>query len=468
MIFESSSGSFSSSPAHLVSQMSDPAALANLCSPFLAGDAMLPEAFRTSLVQTGLVPNLKKSIRNGEMAKFQNVPKLVRIICDNLGDEGLDMVVDDILPTIASCYFSVPNKDKRAFLDLYLNAVSSIPSRQRDEVLVNIISEFASATDFRKRVLAVHLITLVRRHHRVSAIFKDLSSDRVPSVRAVVVASLPNCNFDLPLIEEVLTNAARDYSFQVRNTAAGVLGPVEPKLVGLYVELLENSSTMERALDSFACMVEANGLGSILNAFMQAIRAYPEKCATVMVSYSSVIDSCEQKLWYKCAKLVRHVPTFIRKLYEFSKLFELRKLFLKFLNVKDMKDWRERWLYARQAALFASDFPDKILDIALVFAHDEAACVRSESAKIFVALYEKDQSKAESICVLLKCSWQQRMVLAKVISEAKLPVAFWEAGKSLAKDPVSNVKCCFAREIKESQYYRIFFSDDAEATEKSA
>ena len=239
-MFASSSGSFSASPALLLSQMSDPTALNTLCRPFLAGESVFPETFGLNAVETYLMPNLKSAISNRETEKFVSVPKLVRIIVDNVGEEGLSLVVEDLLPTIVMHYLNDPAHYAHNFQDLYLNVLSSIPSRFRDDVLCDIISDFSASTDFRLRVMAVQVITLVRKHSRVSAVFKALSLDRIVNVRVSVVGALPNCNFDAPLIEYVLTNATRDFSFHVRNAAASVFGSVAPKLVGPYLELLGN------------------------------------------------------------------------------------------------------------------------------------------------------------------------------------------------------------------------------------
>ena len=459
-MFASSSGSFSASPALLLSQMSDPTALNTLCRPFLAGESVFPETFGLNAVETYLMPNLKSAISNRETEKFVSVPKLVRIIVDNVGEEGLSLVVEDLLPTIVMHYLNDPAHYAHNFQDLYLNVLSSIPSRFRDDVLCDIISDFSASTDFRLRVMAVQVITLVRKHSRVSAVFKALSLDRIVNVRVSVVGALPNCNFDAPLIEYVLTNATRDFSFHVRNAAASVFGSVAPKLVGPYLELLGNSSTMESALDSFCLVVEENGLEPLLNVFVCAIRAYPEKCARMIVECSKRIEMCEQRLLFRCAKMLRHLPEFIARLHQFSGAFETKRPFLKFFAIGRMRTWREKLLYAQQAVLFVEDLGCEMLEVAVEFADDSAACVREQSVKIFVALFNLDQTMADAIGTALRDNWHMRLVLAKVIAETKLPVAFWEAAKVLANDSVPNVREALANGILGTPYYEVFFAQE--------
>lgn len=457
-MFESASGSFPASPALLLSQMSDPTFLSNLCSPFLAGP-ILPDSFGMNLVENGLIPSIKQSIQSKETTKFQNVPKLVKIIIDNLGEAGLSIVVDDLLASISNCYLASPQMNTEEYLDLYVDTISAIPSRYRDDVLVSLVSQFIQSSDFKLRVLAVSLITLVRRNTRVEDAFRTLSSDSVPAVRLAVVNSLPNCNFNGPLIDSILSKAARDTCDQIRNSVASIIGSVSPHLNDLYIDLLTNPLSMEHALDSFSVMVESSGFEKFINAFASASSIYPEKCAQVLISCAPSVDQCEHRFIYKCAKIFRHVPLFITNLHSFSQSFENKRIFLKFFAVSQMENWRERLLYAQQAVLFVKDLGSSMFDIAVAFSNDEVASVRTESVRIFVELYQTDPSLAERIASLYESGWQQRLVLAKVIGETNLPPAFWEVAKILAVDSVPNVKYCLARSIETTPYFSVFFND---------
>lgn len=457
-MFESASGSFPASPALLLSQMSDPMFLSNLCSPFIA-DPILPDSFGMSLVENGLIPSIKQSIQSKETSKFQNVPKLVKIIIDNLGEAGLSIVVDDLLTSISNCYLTFPQNSAEDFMDLYINTISAVPSRYRDDVLVSFVSEFIQSSDFRLRILAVNLVTLVRRITRVDDAFQTLSIDVNPAVRVAVINALPNCNFNGSLVDSILSRAVRDSCEQVRDSAASVIGSVAPHLCDIYIELLTAKSSMSRALDSFPAMVESSGFQKFVAAFSSAISEYPEKCSQQLIACAPAVDQCEHRALYKCGKSFRHIHHFISNLHAFSRSFENKRIFLRFFNVSRMSNWRERLLYAQQAVLFVKDLGADMFDIAVDFSKDDVASVRTESVRIFVELYQTNPTLAERISSLSDSGWQQRLVLAKVISETGLPPAFWEAAKTLATDSVPNVKHCLARGIKTTPYFSVFFSD---------
>ena len=443
--------SLSASPTLILSQMSDPTTLSTLCSPFLHGIAISPDDFDLSHVKTDLIPSVKRTIITREVTKFANVPKLVKLIVDNFNTDGLSIVLDELLPTIVACNTSFPPVHAHDFQDLYLDALSALPSRVRDDVLVDVVTALSESPDFRLRILAVLVIMLVRSQSRVAMAFKSLALDRVPNVRSTAISALRNCNFDSFLVEYVLTNAARDFSFHVRNETASVIGFVAPKLVGPYLELLENSSTMERALDSLSLVVEENGLECLFNSLIRAIRAYPDKCAQLIVdcAVTGKIDASEHRLLFRLAKLLKHVPEFVVRLYQFSEVFEAKRRFLKFFTISRMRSMTEKVLYSQQAALFVKDLGSEMLPVAVGFARDDAACVRNESVKIFVALYDQDERMAERISAALLETLQMKLVLVKVIVALKAPVAFWEVARVLVYDSVMDVQSVLAEGVKD-------------------
>ena len=452
-MFGSSSGSFQSSPALLLSQMSDPTVLTRASAPFMP---ISPETFSLQIVETGLIPTIKHAIEHNEVDKFATIPKLVKIIIDNLDQAGITLV-DDLLMAIADCY--VARQNKQDYLDLFLNSISSVPSRCRDDVLVDFIDRFASSAAPELRVLAANSIAIVRRQASVIEIFTKLAVDEDEAVRSEIVVSLPDCNFDSETIDAVLENACVDASPRVRNAAASVIGTVAPHLTELYVSLLQSPETMATALDSFGAMVEYAGLAPLFLAFAHASQVYPEKCAVVLLECSHNPMVTDDNLLYRCAKLLRHVPAFITRLYEFSRCFEWRCGFLRLFRIDRMRSAEERLLYAEQAALFASEFGARLLDVALDFARDEVAEVRDASVKVLVALFLADQSTAETISLLLHEPTEQRLVLAKVIGETHLAPAFWDTAKVLSHDPVPAVRNCLSQGIVGTEYCGMFFQD---------
>jgi hypothetical protein len=428
-MFESSSGGFSASPTLLLSQINDPALLTTLCAPFLHSEVSA-DAFCLHFVTSTLVPRVQQAICSHSFPVLQNLPKLIRLIVDNYDSEGLDLVVADLLRPLARGY-SPESPDS---LNLYLDAVSSVPSRFRDRVLVDLVNEYYASDDPTLRILAANTATLVRKQRFVASQFQTLSTDDNEIVRAEGVKLLRNCHFDGPLIESILSNAAADSSEIVQRAAAAVFGEVAPLFVDLYIRLLENSVTMETALDSFISVARYSGFAAVAAAFSKAISVYPKKCARVLVEVSEAADPSDHLPLYSAALQLRHCPSFIKKLHEFSAPFEAKRPFRKFFKVETMKTPRERLLYARQAILFVPILGPDLLTAALAFAHDESPTVRFQSVGVLAELCRNDPALSAPISSLMRSAAEQRLVLAQVIVAVGPPTPFEKVARMLQRE----------------------------------
>jgi hypothetical protein len=399
--------------------------LATICFPFLHTD-VTTETFCLSLVTSSLVPNIQRAILAGDLAVLQNLPKLVRLIVDNYESDGLAIVLTDILPPIAA--FSADS----SFLVLYLDAVSSIPSRYRDSVLHDIVAECYESPSPSLRVLAAHAATLVRRRRLVAHFFETLSRDADPTVRVAVVLLLRTCHFDGSLIERVLTNAADDPSEKVQCAAAGVFGDVAPLLVVPYTKLLESPAASQAALESFPSMAQYAGFEPLAAAFASAAQRHPRKCAHILIDLAPTADPSEHQLLFRAALGLRHCPSLIKKLWQFSESFETKRPFARFFKVEKMLTSRERLLYARQCKLFVKDIGGKLLTAALAFAYDEEAEIRNQSIAILVELCKGEPALCEPIASLAKASREQKMVLESVGQAIGEPFPFRNIRNPLA------------------------------------
>jgi hypothetical protein len=107
-------------------------------------------------------------------ASLQNVPKLLHIIIDNYECDGLHITIDRVLAPLESDYFP---SALSALLDLYLDIVCSVPTRYRDDLMVELIERFGSATDPQSRILAADLILFVRKPGRIAHFWRNLADD---------------------------------------------------------------------------------------------------------------------------------------------------------------------------------------------------------------------------------------------------------------------------------------------------
>ena len=433
-MFESSSGSFTPSPSLLLSQMSDPSAvLSTLCGPFLKRE-INPESFGISLVRS-LIPNIKKSLLNRDPNAFSSLPRLVKLSIDNLGEDGLSLVTNEILPQIIELYLV-----DHTFIDLYCESVSSIPARFRDDVLVDSITKNSISADPNMRILAASIISLVRRYNRVIPQFMALSADPNADVRIAIVKALPNCNFDSPVIESIVKDAANDVSVEVRRAISEVIGYVAPYLQDTYIKLFEDVETQESALSSLGIMTNFSGFEFFYDTFVKSFENFPDTAATTLLQITSFIDPSEHRLLYKCAKKLRTNITFIKNFYQFTRAFENRDRFLKFFSDESYKDVNVRIQYCIQAQLFIDDFGIKLVPYALAFACDKSRTVRKQSVNVLIELIKKVPESKSLVLTLKTAPWMQRVVLAQLAKNLDKDPDFQNIIESLKNDRDERVR----------------------------
>lgn len=352
------SSSFSPSPAHMLSQMSDPTSLlSNLCSPFLTREISV-ENFGEDVVQILLIPNVKSSILNREFDSFKNIPELIKIIVDNLGEKQIEIVKKDILESIIDIYLAKGSEDEeRNIVNLYCDTISSISSRFRDDILVEYILLYSSSDNVKLRILAAILISLVRRNSRILSQFQMLVSDPSPEVRVTIVKSLPNYTFKEHLIESTLNFATNDESNLVRNAAASVFGILTPHLIEPYLVLLLDPETTVSALSCFQQMVSYSEFSIFYRSFIEVIKNFPKESSKSLLQIAPIVDPCEHRYLYKCAKMLRNEPTFVESFYQFTRCFYNKKKFLVFFDPKKMNNDTIK-LYEKQWEFFMKDLDE--------------------------------------------------------------------------------------------------------------
>lgn len=421
------SNSLDRSPSFLISQMGDPSIVSKLCKSFIKTE-IAPESFGSNFVNSALLPQIKSKIVSYDKEALPSLPKLIRLIADNLMDDGIFIIESEILGTIEQCYLQ--NGDQ-TYIDLYAEVCSSIPSVFRDETLIEEIDRFAASADSRLRVLAASIISLVRQNQRVSVQFKTLALDKVPKVRVTIIHSLINCNFDAPLTEYVVTHAIKDPSDQVRNAIASIVGNVSPYLFDEYQELLTDSTTTESALRSFAAIVNYHGFMPLYETFLSIIHSYSTTCAQVLIQIAPNVDPSELCVIFQCAKELTTNYHFISNMFTFSQSFKKKSPFLKFFYSEHAKDSKLMLLYAEQAIKFVDDFGEKLLTYAFDIADEDNSQIRKVAVRLLHAIYTKETSTGNEIAKLATGSMSQRIVMAKLIGKIGLTPQFAEATKIL-------------------------------------
>jgi hypothetical protein len=394
-----------------------------------------------------LIPQIQNSILQADFVSLQNVPRLVRIIIDNYERDGLQITIDRVLSPIQSDYFASASSP---LLDLYLDIVCSVPTRYRDDLMVELIERFGSATTPQSRILAANLIPLVRKAGRVTIFWRQLADDPDQKVRLEIIKKLPDCHFNCGDIESILNHAGESEDDEIRRTVALVVGTTAPQMINLYLKLLRHRPTMESALESLKLVCENSGFEILFRPFRDAIEFYPEKCTRILLQLVPIADPKDHMWLYKAARRLRHCHEFIKLLHFFSRFFDVKRPFLKFFKVSRMNNWKERLLYAEQCVHFVDCFGDDLLVPAFAFAHDEAECVRAQAVEILVEIYRNNPECGQAMTSLLKSPWQQRMVLAKVMTIVGIKPWFERAARVLKRDAVFDVRISLQSRLRPS------------------
>lgn len=442
-----------------LTQLTDPTFIARVCAPFLAYEIQ-PSALSPNLVLRDIIPAMKSAIKSSKHDTMPNVNLMIRFIIDYFQQEGMSIIIKEIMPALMGALLQCDLKTIMAQHNFFTDAFSSIPAQFRDGALIAIISRHSSAPDCKIRVIVINLITMVHDFSRVKTCFQSLSFDRVPTVRVAFVNGLAYCHFEQQVIDHFIHNAVRDQAVQVRNAAAQVIGLVAPYLIDDYLLLLQNNSTAESALSSLKSIVQANSLGSVYQDFVLALSSFPEKGINALLLTAPIVHPSEHLLLIKIAEQLKDNMLFVSKLSLFASIIGNAEPFFNYLWPNDGASWRIRYQLAHQARAFIPYFKSRLISLAIMYSEDEIAQIRNESVHIWKEIIKEDPEAINNLFQLLESKWQTRLVAAKVVSgEEIMSELAQEMAKILSKDSVSNVRYCLAKNLHGTKYFDMFFSD---------
>ncbi|OHT15363.1 hypothetical protein TRFO_14110 [Tritrichomonas foetus] len=439
-MMDSPNEGISSSPTFLISQLSDPSFISSICRPFINGD-IIPETFSLSYAENVLIPNVIHNINERNIDALNNIPDVAKLLVDNLGEDGLNLILQSVLPALQNCLRATSSTTSHDMMKLIGDTICSISTKYRDDVFVEVISKASSDTESKLRILAAYLIPLVHDSSRVLFNFRSLSLDRVTQVRCELLKNLPNCTFDESLLQYVLINASKDQNVVVRRAAAAIFGKVAPQKIDEFIPLLTNKETVKSALRSMKDIVIENGLTPLSIAFHDACYLEPELSAAVVLNVSRVVPDEEKRLVLKFAYLLKLTNNMITHLFKFSEIFPDKDFFVDMLEPDVVQQpWRSRRSMLEQARLFVPILGDKLARIAEIYSRDPVAMIRNLSVGLWIELIKFDESLTVDAKRLISEAWQTRLVLSKIIKEYGVSPHFEETFQILSKDEVSNVR----------------------------
>lgn len=445
------------SPQLLLPEITDPNFLNNICAPFY-GDYISNENFTVEFARNVIVPKAREHILSRDPATLKQVPTLVKLLIDNLHEDGLNLVTKEIFTSFEPL-ISHSNFSKRVtIVDTICETISHVSSRYRDKILIEMISIYSSKVESNFRILAAHLIPLVKKSQRVLNQFTALSLDRVIQVRQAVAKCLKDYIFDNQILKRTLFSLLKDQSLLVQRAAAANFGYIAPECINEYISLITNSDLAKAALKSMKAMVIANGFTPFYDAFQITMNYQPETSVVIVLNISRVVKKDELNMLFECAYKLRNSVALIQHLKKFSLVFEDKSCFLQILDPHDLKEWRERFFLIEQIIEFIEIFGNKLVNYAKELSKDPIAIVRSESVKLWAKLIEYDFSNAMEAKTLTE-TFQQRLVLCKIIGKCGVKPYFQDVVESLSKDPISNVRLCLANVLQGTEYFDQYFAD---------
>ena len=446
------------SPSFRLSQLADSSFVANICAPFVENE-INNEAFCFTLLSTKVIPKLVQHIKEINLSSFEYIPQMSKLTIDNFGDEGLQLIVNKVLPEIQNSVRTSGEKYVPIYTKLYVDTLSSVSSKYRDQLVIDQIKKLSISSDVRDKLLATAAIPIVNNSNAVVNQFRALALDLVPQVRASVIDILPDCKFDRDLILYILLNGAKDSSELVKEHVAMVFAKVAPTYVNEYKELLNDETAGRYAVAGLAAIAKTNGISSIKEIFETAAERFPDDCVTAFLDICKIMKQDDEETVFGFAKLLIKNKNFVWHMHEFSEYFTNKEPFFDLLSPAKAKSWRLRFALQKQTLLFMPLFGIRLLNYAMRYSGDLVAIIRDGVVPIWVELSKIDDAAIEKLQWLSTKGFKQRLIVCKVITQIGISPKFDDIAEKFAHDKVSNVRYCLASRVVGTPLFNKYFAD---------
>ena len=436
------------SPQLLLDELPDASYVSKLVEP-ITKTKIDNFGFQMDFVEQQLLPGIKTIIKQGKKSTFSTIPALIRLILDNFGEESFGLIKNELHPIIISTILTGGPRKAQDVTDLFIEICSMIPRHFREDFVVDLIHKYSLDKDIKLRLLAVHLIPIVRDSDRVFDNFSALAHDSNPTIRGTIVSNLSNYTFEEDVIVDVIKDAISDPCIGVQQMAANIFGSIAPNLSKEFCQLLENPETVRNAFPSMPQVVAHTSFAEIFDSFLAALAFDKNDAALALLeTVQSVPLKSEESLYIRAAKSLISFSPFAWRLHSFAQSFTDKSSFVELLDPSHVSDWRTRYALLKQCQEFLDDLDlSSLIRLAEIFSEDQIAYIRNESVNLWVAILKKSiGTKATVVDRLMRGSWQKRMVLAKVIG-IHGKEGFNDIVELLQNDPVENVRHCISTQL---------------------
>jgi len=424
-----------------VSEILNPSMISHIISKYVSGENC-PDEICLSFVKNKILPEVKKAIVSCDKASLEQLDNICRVFVQMFDQEGVEIVKSEVFPSLKQCFIANCIRNSEVVLEAFSRVLLVLPEDIREPFIIETISKFSVDSEYRIRMLSANLVPNLKDSNSAMKPFRPLSMDRVSHVRTAAVKVLSKCNFDERLVLFILTSACKDTSVDVRQAAAETIGIIAPQLSELFNSLLSNSETSRFALKSVKSYVSKMGLSPFFESLLYALKNNSlDRGAAVVLNISKLVQESEHGMLIECSRIVLESKVFLPHIQKFISIFSNSTLVTHFLNPNGFKNWRTRYTLLKLSEQLADRCTDSFIDLADTFSSDPVATVRNESAVLWARMIEADNTIASSAIRLLEKSFQQRLVLCRIIGLIGSDIELLaNAVHILCNDPVQNVR----------------------------
>ena len=426
-------------------------------------------------ISTSLIPNICHVIAEFDLPLFEKVPGAIEYIIHELDEDGLVMIKEYVLPTLFDMY-TIASSGKRAqpLSDLLVEIIKSIPDEYQSTTLIEVIQCVVSKDECCLRILALKLLNMVKFRKFLCNNLEKLVNDRNQSVRAATIEEFKNGSFkalNSSDREKLLLIALNDQNKQHQETAASFASKFAPNSIDVFMQLITNKSTMRYGLGYLNGFDTSNFnpdkenytllFDGMKKNFTDAIVNNPIEGISALIKLAQILKDNEDLMneLFECAMHLSNCTILISNLFSFAQFFTDKTKFVKLLSLQGVPQRNIREMFVKQCILFAPFIPKELVPVAVMYSNDEAAFIRNQSVSLWIEIF-KAYPEGIQTCInsLLENGWQQRLIVAKIISAFGMRDEFEEVAEKLSSDEVSNVRYCLARGLAGTSYFEKFFS----------
>jgi len=403
-----------------------------------------------------VLPVLKSRFLESDKKVYRKIKDIFKIIVDSFQEEGITIIVNEVIPSIIECFKTADLKNLHEYIDYLIEWLDYL----NDETIVfELLRVNSIGSEVNLRIFACRIMHMIHDSSKITNIFHSLSLDRTVDVRAECIRCVSRICIPVSVTKYVVVNALSDKSDIVRQMAASVFAIVAPDDINGFNELLNTPIINRAATAGIARMCQIHGTECFSQSIQQIITEYPNDSTLILIDIAKLHRPQDHSFLLECAQMLIKSCNFVWHIHEFSKYFQDKAPFLALLNPSKARQWRLRYALASQCVLFVQVFGSKLLPYCMRFSGDLVAIIREKAVELWVELVKYDHSIMSNLLSLMNRGWHARLIVAKALPEIGITDDIKDVALKLGHDSVSNVRYALAMKIKGSPLFNLVFNE---------